>query len=139
MPWVVNICCTYQNKPNIYLNQLHTQPEILGSILKWEMYGRRHALVHHSLREVLQFIYTHGRAMAYWLLLQPGRTVSFLLQLVSLCPFCTTKVASISPLSFFFVYATLKVDMGFAETKIDQFGSRWFAHPFLHLYVFRHI
>ena len=47
--------CQYQTakhptekKPNIYLNQLHTQPEILGSIIKGEMYGRQLALVHHS-------------------------------------------------------------------------------------------
>ena len=39
--------CQYQsakhpaeNKPNIYLNQLHTHPKILGSNLKGEMYER---------------------------------------------------------------------------------------------------
>ena len=110
--------CQYQtgnhpseNKPNIYLNQLHTQPKILGSILKGEMYGQRHALVHHNQREFFQVIYMQGRAMASCLLLQPGRAVSFLVKPVSLCPFCTTKVASIYPCSFFFVYNTFKVEM----------------------------
>ena len=65
------------------------------------MYGRRHDLVHHSRREFLQGIYTNGREMASCLLLQPGRAVSFLLQPFSLCPFCTTKVVSIAPCSFF--------------------------------------
>ena len=64
------------------------------------MYGRWHALVHHSQRDFLQGIYTHGRAMDSWLLLQPGQAVSFLLQPVSLCPFCTTKVVSIAPIRF---------------------------------------
>ena len=50
-----------EKKSNLYLNQLHTQPEILGSIIKVEMYGRQHALVCHSQREFLQNIYTHGK------------------------------------------------------------------------------
>ena len=40
---------------------------------------------------------------------------------------------------FFFVNATFKVDMVFDETKIEKLGSMCFVHPFLHLYVFRHI
>ena len=58
--------CQYQTaknptekKLNIYLNKLHTQPKILGSIRKGEMYGRKHALVHHSQIDFLQGIYTH--------------------------------------------------------------------------------
>ena len=35
---------------------------------------------------------------------------------------------------FFFVNSTFKVEMGFAETKIEQLGSRCFTHPFLYLY-----
>ena len=116
MPWVVSIFCTClvhffcqyktakhpaEKKPNLYLNQLHTQPKIFGSVLKGEIYGRRHALVHHSRREFLQGIYTHGRAMSSCILLQPGQAVSFILQPVSLCPFCTKKVVPIAPCSFF--------------------------------------
>ena len=90
-----------EKKPNIYLNQLHTQPNILGSILKVDIYGRQHAMVHRSRREFLQGIYTHGRAMDSCLMLQPGRAVSFILQTVSLCHFFTKKVLSIAPCLFF--------------------------------------
>ena len=67
-----------EKKPNIYLNQLHTHLDILGFILKGEIYGQRHDLVHHYRKEILQGIYTHRRAMAYFLLLHPGQDVSFL-------------------------------------------------------------
>ena len=112
--------CQYQTakypaekKPKLYLNQLHTHTDILGSILKGDMYGRQHALVHHSGREFVQGIYMHGREMASCLLLHPGRAVSFILQPVSVCPFCMTKIASIAPCSFFLCQCHIQGRYGF--------------------------